>query len=87
MHKTALTRIVMRALSVSTKSVLSRLAWRWNVRRIQPVRMVIAIPWIAVAEALNYKMEDLRRIERMVLERVAGEFFRTHEPQKGDVHE
>lgn len=59
------------------------------IRRLH--RMYIEYPTdamqMAVAEALNYEMEDLRRIERMVLQRVAGEFFRTHEPEKGDGHE
>ena len=37
----------------------------------------------SVSEAFEYGLRDLRRIERMVLRNVAGEFFRLHDDEEG----
>jgi hypothetical protein len=84
--------LTLRSAGATLSSYVDALLERHGGRAVRPLRtlhrMYVEYPGHAlhdaVAEALRYRMLDLERLERMVLRRIASEFFRRSEPEDED---
>jgi hypothetical protein len=76
-HSEILDRYVQELRKRSTGRGILKLRRLLNLKRDYPVDAFLA----AVGKAFAYGLYDLARLEKMIIDHVAGDFFRLHEEQ------